>query len=165
MSIFDRLTIPTHPDYDMERDSGTMDYVPPVVLNNYVVLYLNAAIELTKSIVVKNKEIERLRLERNEKDRFVDDLRVRLLAANPAPAGDTKNLQLTEAYIHRVAEQGGQLALLQATKQDVAQIDDRIAEAKSAVESMRFTMETIKLAMTGMQTHLAFVKMEARLTR
>lgn len=164
-SVFDRLTIPTHPDYDLERDSGSIDYVPPAVLNNYVVLYLNAAVELTKSIVVKNQEIERLRLERNEKERFVDGIRMALLANNPIPASATKNLQLTDAHVHSLAAQSGQLQLLQQAKTDVAQMDDQIATAKSAVESMRFTMETIKLAMTGMQTHLAFIKMEAKLSR
>lgn len=161
--LFARLTIPTHPEFDFDRDSGTIDYVPPVKLNNLLVLYTNAAIELTASVVTQTRLIERLKLEQRAVQRKRDGLRNQLLSENPAPPSQAKNLQLTEAYVTLLAKNAARLPDLERWDTEIAKSEDQIDAAKAEVGNLKYTMETIKLAVESIKTHLAFVKQEARI--
>lgn len=161
--FFARLRLPTKPDFDFMRDSGTEQYVPPPVLNNYILQYSNAAIDLTEQLVVRMKDKERTRLELKDKQRFAESIRTALLAANPAPPSSAKNLQLTEAYIQSLAVRDGKKEILDEADRDIAKLETEIDKISSSLESMRFTMDTIKLAITSIQTHLSYIKAEGRL--
>lgn len=161
--FFAKLEIPTRPDYDVDTDSGGADYVPPVVLNNRIVLYTNAAIELTERIVRLNRKVEGLRLEQRKVSRKRDTLRTTLLAEHPAPPSAAKNLMLTEAYVLTLAKNAGLSGALSEYEDAIAAFEDQIDLAKSDTESAKYTMNTIKLACESIQTHLSFVKQEQKL--
>lgn len=161
--FFVKLAIPVHPEYDFDVDSGSTDYVPPVKLNNLLILYTNAAIELTESLTKVQRRMERVKLEQKQKQRELDRLQKTLLAKHPAPTSSTKNLLLTEAYVRLLAENDGLLAGFSALEDAVAAKDDEIDRLKAEVKNLYDTMDTIKLACTNIMTHLSFVKQEAKL--
>src|SRR4051812_12538361 len=106
-AFFNRLTLPTHPEFDLLTDSGSMDYTPPATLANYIVLYTNAAIELTESVVLKQRDMERENQSRKTAQRALSSFERGLLARNQAPAAATKNLKVTEAYVTKCATDAG----------------------------------------------------------
>lgn len=161
--FFKRLTLPTHPDFDFLRDSGALDYTPPAVLANYIVLYTNAAMELTEQVVHAQREIERLKQDKKETERALESLKRDLLASGDVPANATKNLMLTEAYVLRLAREQQRDRELDAFEGTVAGFDDAISTHKGNIESYKFTMTTIELACQNIQTHLSYVKKEAEL--
>lgn len=161
--FFKRLAIPTHPNFDLERDSGTLDYVPPVVLNNRVVLYTNALIEIAEQVVELNRGIERLKLDKRRVERLRDQRRTQLLAQHPAPTSATKNLLLTDAYVLTLAKNDGCSDVLAKWEDEIAAFDDAIDLKELEVRNCKSLTETIKLACENIRTHLSFVKQEARL--
>lgn len=161
--FFVKLAIPVHPDYDFDADSGSTDYVPPVKLNNLLILYTNAAIELTESVTKVNRRMESLKIDQKQKQRTLDRLSKELLAKHPAPASVTKNLLLTESYVRTLAKNDGLLDALNALEDEVAGLDDRIDVCKQEVKNLFDTLDLIKLASNNITVHLSFVKQEAKL--
>jgi hypothetical protein len=161
--FFVNLKIPVHPDYDFDADSGSTDYVPPVKLNNLIILYTNAAIELTESVVRLNRRIEALRLTHRQAERKLEALRSRLLAGKTIPPSAAKNLLLTEAYVRTLALTESRADEMDALDREIAAAEDALDTAKAEVGSLKYTMETVKLACDNIQTHLSYVKQEAKL--
>lgn len=162
--FFENLLVPVNPEYDFDADpTGQFDYANPVTLNNQLVLYTNAGIELTKKVVVLNRRREKLRLDKKDVERKLKALRQNTLAKNPAPPSAAKNLALTDAYVQRCLEADGFFLEAQAHEATVATLDDKIDLMKEEAENLFFTMNTIKLASQNIMTHLSFVKNEQKM--
>lgn len=162
--FFERLIVPTNPDYDFEGDPHQQpDFANPVVLSNKLVLYANATIELTKSIVAVSKRRERRRLELRDEERKLQDLKRGALSRNPITPTAAKNLQLTDAHIYRALEAEALLAGYKIIEDKIAKLEDEIEGLKAQEEDFKYSVHTIKLASENIVAKLSFVKAEAKM--
>ncbi len=162
-AYFSRLEIPTHPDYDFDKDpADQFEYANPVTLNNQLVLYTNAAIGLTQTVVSLGRRRQASRLRKKDLERKLKGLRNRVLSDNPAPPSAAKNLALTEAYVFRCLDAAGKLNEAEQLEAQIAVLEDEGETMKEEVENLHFTMKTLELAGTNVMTHLSWLKAEVR---
>jgi hypothetical protein len=161
---FDNLLAPVNPSYDFDADpADQFEYANPVTLNNKLVLFTNAMIELNKRAVSLARRRERKRLEKKDLDRQLKSLRNAVLSLHPIPPSSAKNLPLTEAYIVRCLEAEGLLDQYKQLELTAGRLDDEIDFLKEEGENLRFTFQTIQLASNNITMHLSYVKQEARM--
>jgi hypothetical protein len=161
--FFKKLMVPTNPEYDFEGDPGQQpDYANPVVLSNKLVMYANATLELTESIVSVSKQRERKRLELRDEERKLQDLKRGVLARTPITSTASKNLQLTDAHIYKALETEKLLDGYKAIEARVAKLEDEIDGLKAKEEDFKYSIHTIKLASDNITNKLSYVKAEAK---
>lgn len=164
--FFEQLEVPVNPAYDFEGEPADQpDYANPVVLSNKLVLYANATLQVTKSIVALARKRERLRLERRELERALVDLRRAVLNKYPATTAAAKNLTLTDAHVFQALEREGQVAIWKSTEEKMAKLEDQIESLKQEEENEKYTVHTIRLASENVVAKLSFTKHEAQMTR
>lgn len=159
-----RLKVPTHPEFDLDRDSGTLTYVPPVKLNNLLVVYVNAMLEVGEDMVQLIRNVEGLKVQRKRAEQ--DHARVvrELFTAAPIPANATKNLPLTEAYARTLAQEAGRLGELDQLRADMEGYELDIQHDQAEIEAAKRMLELLQMASDNIKTHLSYVKSEQRYT-
>jgi hypothetical protein len=160
--IVGELSIPTHPDFDFEEDSGTVDYVNPVLANNKLILFTNAIFELATGDLDWQKKLDILRDKRSALEYEQNSLRLKTLSENPAPSTASKNLALTEAFV--LATLRGQAPeeharYLQLSK-DLNDHEREIDRIERFLKSLSKQAERIEFACKNIQTFLSYVKKE-----
>ncbi len=166
MSLND-LRIPVNPEYDWSRtpDDQPGDYVNPVELNNKVVQYTNALIELTDRIQGLQLRRAEERIDRKRAEARVAQLRQDILQRHPAPTADRKSNALLDAYVGRMAHETGLAKLLGDAEDHLARAEEAIERTDAELEACRQQTYMLKDAMEGIRTHLAVRKFEHQLGR
>jgi chaperonin cofactor prefoldin len=157
-----KLQLPTHPAYDFETDpTGQPEYVNPVTLNNYLVVYGNAQNQLSDYITTKNVRVTELKSAQRKKQRELDDFEESILRKSPpALERHVKTLKLQNAYIAAKAAETGREVEHRGFVIALRSIEDEIEEVKSKIDTAKLWIKTLEDNTVKIQTHLSFVKSE-----
>lgn len=163
MTKSDRLLIPVNPTYDWDLDpTEQVGYVNPVRLNDHVIFLANAALRLGLRIDQLSKSLAQAKQDHEKSQHAVDDFQQDLLIKFPPPSLATKSHKLLERFVRQlVAEHdlGDQYQSLLAHSRLAKAAVERLT---LELDGARAIAQSIKLAGEHIQTHLSFVKAEAR---
>lgn len=157
-----RLLIPTNPNVQVaEVAPKEFEYANPTTLNNLLILYGNARIELGDKSEKANKALEAAKLEKRKAERQLEDFEKRLLREKPVPRGIT-TLKLIGAHLEAAAfleQTSDQYDLLRDAVRDA---EDAEYAASAQVRRYKDWAETIQAAVDSITVHLSYIKHEWR---
>lgn len=162
-----RTKVPTNPTYDFQVNPQSQhEYVNPVTANNKLVEIANAYLDLTSIVVECLQARKDLKATVAEAQQGLDDLELDVLQHEPPTAtADTRNNRTIQAYVQRclaTRDTRADYDRYQVTLRDARRKLDHV-EAK--LEAARAMLAALEMQSTNIQTHLSFVKNEARNAR
>lgn len=157
------LSVPVNPDYDWNKGPETQaEYVNPVTLNNRQVQWINAAIEVTREHIRLNKQLGERKAELSKVRFDLEDLEQELLLAYPPSTTATKSLKLLQQYVFQTAVTASRSEELKRLTGEIRRLETEIQKLEIEIDNCRQIYQMLKLAGEHGQTHLSFVKQEAR---
>ena len=159
----DSLRIPVNPAYDFARaPEDQAAYVNPVRLNDYVIRLANTALRLGVRIDALSRDLAAAKAALQTAEHALEDFQQDLLVRYPPNSLATKSNRLLDRFIRQQVEQENlgdewraRLTALRAARRQVDQLELELDGARALAQ-------TIKVAGEQIQTHLSFVKAEAR---
>ena len=165
MSMKSLLLVPTNEEYSFAEDPDEqLSYVNPVTLNNLLIKYANAAVEVTSKIVVLKKAKVELDITIRELKQDIADLESDILQENEGSANDHKNLKAQAAFVRKKAKETGRFDTLAELEQRLEAAEIERMKKQLAIENASSTLDLIDQLSQNVQTHLSFVKNEMRHT-
>jgi hypothetical protein len=161
------LKIPVYPNYDFDLESGRLDYVSPVLLNNKLVYYTNVLFELTELNLEYQEQLQIARSDRQRTQAQVDRTRYRVLDRAAVPSSYAKNLTLTEAFVRLqlVSQSSEAIVAYDGLVDEVTRTEARCAEWEALLQQVHGIAQQVEFACKNIQTHLSYVKKEQELGR
>lgn len=147
------------PDVDPAQHLST-EYVNPVVVNNREVLYTNAAIQLTDQLNAFNTKIEAAKKAKRDAEEQLAAFERRILRQHPLPRGTT-TLKAIDAYIERMAVEGGTADQLDELRTHLRDVEDALAHWERRRDNARNWLAALELGSKNITTFLSFVKYAA----
>lgn len=159
--------IPTNPEYDFDKlPDGQHEYVNPVTLNNKLVQLANAYLDVTGVVTKGLKTKADLKRELEEIQQAMEDLEMDVLDKTPpSTTNDTKTSRSIQAYIQRTLRETGAGDAYRACKLQLQTTKQQQIEQDMQLDAARAVLNAIEMQSTIIQTHLSFVKNEARNAR
>jgi hypothetical protein len=155
-----RLTIPTNPNVDISVvPTAEFEYANPVTLNNMLLLYGNAVIELAGKRDRAGKRLEAAKLERRKAERQLEDFEQGLLRTHPAPRGVT-TLKLLAAHIEAAAFSDDTSDQYDDLRNAVRTAEDAVEAANAQISTLKGWGDAIETASGNITVHLSYVKAE-----
>lgn len=165
MSLRSLLLVPTNTEYSFNEDpEDQLSYVNPVTLNNLLIKYANAAVEITSKIVVLKKAKVELDIQIRELKHSIEDMESDILQENEGSANDHKNLKAQAAFVRKKAKETGRYDTLAELESTLEKHEVERMKKQVAIENASSTLELIEQLSQNVQTHLSFVKNEMRHT-
>lgn len=165
-AVLGDLTIPVHPNFDLQ-ESGNVDYVNPVLLNNLLVLYTNALFELSIMNLETQGQLDKARTERRVFESEQLNTKTKILSQHEVPSTYGKNLLLTEAFVRSKLRELSveRYEAYAALDSDIQKLDRLLARLELLASSTHGVAQTVEFACKNIQTHLSFVKKEQEWSR
>lgn len=161
---FKRLAIPTYEGYDLERDSGNLDYAPPPLLNNYILLYTNAIIELAEPAVKASENLQAAKQGLSDAQLAFERFRRDTLQNQKIPTAYAKTNFLIDTYLTQVCHESDRLEEYERLEANVVQAEQAVEHWKQKVSMLSELVRKLEAACQNIQTHLSYVKAEQRLS-
>lgn len=161
------FTIPTNPDYDFtSAPESQHEYANPVTLNNKLVQLANAYLDITSVITKGLKHRADLKQQLEASQEILEDMELDILDKVPPTAtSDTKTTRTIQAYIIRQLRETGLLEAYDAEKAHLRNLKQQQIQQDMQLEAARAVLNALELQSNMIQTHLSFVKNEARNAR
>jgi len=157
------LLVPVNPQFKWDADpTEQFDYVNPVTLYNKQISLANAALTVTQSHIQANTKIGTIKVALQEAQNALDDFEQDILRQFPPPPAQSKNLKLMESHVRTAAFQGGMADKLTELRNAVRKYEGELVTVKIDAENCMQMFQAIKLAGEHGQTHLSYVKDEAK---
>lgn len=155
-----RLMIPTNPSVEVATlEPREFEYANPVTLNNLLLLYGNARIELGDKLERANKRLEGAKLEKRKAERQLEDFETARLRTSPAPRG-VSTLKLLAAHIESAAFLEGLSDQYDELREALAEAEDAVHAAQAGVNRLKDWGDTLEAATNSITVHLSYVKAE-----
>lgn len=155
-----RLFIPTNPHAGVgEIPESEFEYANPVTLNNVVLLYGNAKIELADKSDRAHKQLDAAKLAKRQAERQLESYEFRLLRTHPAPKGVT-TLKLIAAHLDQAAFLDGTLTQYEELREEVVKWDDEVHRVQGALKRLDDWGSAIDSAINSITVHLSYLKAE-----
>lgn len=153
-----RLLIPTNPSASVGLvPESEFEYANPVTLNNVVLLYGNAKIELADKSDRAHKRLDAAKLELRKAERQVEDFEFRLLRTHPT---SKTTLKLIAAHLDQAAFQEDTIAQYDELRAHVRACEDAVHRAHGVVARLKDWSDAIDSAINSITVHLSYVKAE-----
>lgn len=161
------LKVPTNPEYDFFLDPGAQHgYVNPVTLNNKLIELSNAYIDVTKLLSNRLREKSDIRTKLEEVGQALEDMEMEVLEQNPpTTTADCKSSKTIYAYVRRTLDEMGKAPQFNQLLKDQRNLKQSLIQMETSIEIARSLLVAIETQGTNIQTHLSFVKNEARNSR
>lgn len=155
-----------NPGYDWEHNPNLQpEYTNPVTLNNKLVYFANAYVEVTRRLGIAYKLLAEIKLAKHDAESALKDFEAEILNIYIPTSSERQNNRVLDSFISRSA------ATHEATNEYIKLINAvREQEKKLIAIAIRIDYynsqkSAIELAGTHIQTHLSFVKSEQRQSR
>jgi chaperonin cofactor prefoldin len=163
----DALKIPVNPEYSFsEAPEGQHEYANPVTMNNKLVEMSNAYLDITAHMTRIIQQKKNIKAELTNTQNAMDDLEMDVLERTPPVAtADNRTARTIHAYIVRQLRETGKLGQWSAARDEERQLQQQLSAVELQLEAARAALSALEMQGTIIQTHLSFVKNEARNAR
>jgi hypothetical protein len=155
--------MPVNPTYDWDLDPGEqLNYVNPVRLNDHVIFLANTAARLGLRINELTKSLAAAKAAEAAAVDELEDFEQDLLVLFPPNTLASKSNKLLDRYVRQLAQSQGKGEVHQEHRSVARSWRNEVMRLGLELDGARSLMASIKLAGEHIQTHLSFVKAEAR---
>lgn len=161
-SVLEAILIPVNQEFDWSKAPETQfEYVNPVVLNNFEIKLANIYSTITQRSITAKKRLADAKDAVTTAEQELEDMELDILDRVPAPSS-SKTLKLIDAHIRRAARELAVSDVHETLRAKIRKATTEVAKCALEVEGWKAQLDAVTQASQNIQTHLSYVKNEAR---